>query len=172
MSNNNIFRNKWIITIAGVLIIGCCVLTVATGGFILWIDRLADEISGIVSCDEFTYDFLKVDFPASASVLREQCTASFNPTYKVTFTMTADDLSLLQQQEYLAEIETWPSDPSDSWYDESVWQRVEADLRQQGASLDTALYGWYGDGIVAMFVVIDTSSPQQYFVHYSASYVD
>ena len=168
---SNTFCNRRRLLITSTIFVGCFLLLVI-GGSIFGVGRFANEFSGVVSCDEFTYDFLKVDLPPNTTILREHCAESFNPQYEITFTMAVDELTIFQQQKYVSEIAAWQSDPLDSWYSESVWQKIEEDLRKQGASLETALYGWYGNGTVAMLAVIDTSSTQQYIVYYSASYVD
>lgn len=167
----NIIRNKYILSGGGILVvIGCFILLFITSSLVFKSVGLVYDINGVVSCDNFRYaGIVKVDLPPSATILRERCSESFNPSYDVVFTMQADELTTFQQ--YISEIEVWQPNSSNSWYSELVWQEAEKDLRNQGASLETALYGWYGNGIVDVHVVIDTSNTL-YFVYYYASYVD
>lgn len=165
---NNIFRRKWILSITGISIIICCGGLFTTGSVAVLINKFA----GVTSCADFEYDFLKVTLPLSATTLDEVCLESFNPSYKVTFVMSPDDLTTFQQHEPVSKIDEWRTDPANSFFSESIWQQTEAELQKQGAPLESVLYGEYGDGIIAIYVLIDTSNAQQYFVQYSASYVD
>lgn len=168
MPNNNIFRGKWLFVITSIIVVICCggLFTAASvGGFI-------NRFAGDTSCADFEYDFLKVTPPPSATVLDEVCLKAFNPSYEVTFVMSPDDLSAFQHQEPVSKIDEWQTDPVNSFFSEQIWQNAKAKLQKQGAQLKTVLYGEYGDGITTTYVLIDTSNSQQYFVLYSASYVD
>ncbi|MFZ5879248.1 MAG: hypothetical protein ACOY0R_07750 [Chloroflexota bacterium] len=163
----HIFNKKRLLVSSGLLVfIVLCALLI----IIAKPGRLINGLNGAVSCGDFKYaDMLKINLPSSAVILKEQCSESFNPAYDVMFTMRANDLETFQQ--LIPEIKTWQPNSSKSWYDNSIWQANEKDLRTQGALLKTALYGWYGNGIVDVHVIIDTSDAM-YFVYYSATYVD
>ncbi len=161
-------RKKWLLLFTGIFaLIGCAVLAVAGYAVVQ-----LKEFAGVVSCDEFQYDFLQISLPLSATVLDESCTESLNTGYDVTFLMSPDDLKTLQQQDPLSNIVEWQTDMSNSFWTEEGKQTLQEDLRKQGAQLDSILYGQFSNGSILLHVLIDTSDPQQYFVQYSASYVD
>jgi hypothetical protein len=166
--NTNTSRRKWIILIAGIVVIACLGVIFVTG----YVVYIGYQFAGITPCDTFTYDFLLVSLPPSANVLDESCAESLNPTYNVTFVMSPDDLAPFQQQDPVSNIAEWRSDASNSFLSEESWQHIREGLQKEGAQLQTLQYGEFGNGSILLYVLIDESDDQQYFVRYSASYVD
>ena len=162
------FRKKWVLWLIVILTSTCCAVAVFVG---YTINQLAD-FAGVVSCDEFQYDFLEAQLPPSAEVLSESCSEGFGPSYKVTFKMASEDLTTFQQQPPVSDIEAWQTDMSDSFFSEESQQGWKENLEQYGAQLNSLLYGQFSDGATLMHILIDTSDPAQYYVQYSASFVD
>lgn len=164
MSEKKSRRKTWIIVIVVFLVL-------VTGYFAYTLFQLA-QLSGNTPCETFTAEFLMVALPPNAIKLDESCQESFNPTYEVTFVMPSDELALFQQQNPVSGIEEWWSDTSNSFLSEESWQEMREALQKEGAQLQTLQYGEFGNGIILLNVLIDVSDDQQYFVRYSASYVD
>jgi hypothetical protein len=166
--SKNTKRRKWIILIASIVVIACLGVVFTTG----YVVYIAYQLDGTTPCDTFTYDFLLVSLPPSANVFDELCSESLNPTYNVTFVMSPDDLADFQQQDPVSNIAEWRSDASNSFLAEESWQHIREGLQREGAQLQTLQYGEFGNGSILLYVLIDKSDEQQYFVRYSASYVD
>lgn len=164
MSEKKSGRKTWIIVIVVFLVL-------VTGYFAYTLFQLA-QLSGNTPCETFTLDFLMVSLPPNATILDESCEKGFNPTYKVAFVMPSDELTVFQQQNPVSEIDEWRSDTSNSFISEESWQEVREELQKEGAQLQTLQYGEFGNGSILLSVLIDVSDDQQYFVQYSASYVD
>jgi hypothetical protein len=110
-------------------------------------------------CDETIMDTLRVTLPPSASHLTERCSMGIvNPTYRATFTMSADDLEAFQRS---TPITDWRTDASGA-----------VSLGKEADEATSLLFGSFGDGAVSMEVLIDTSNPDEHVVHYEAAFVD
>ena len=163
-------RQKWIFILLGILAIGACAILIV---FSLVASRLGD-LAGITDCDNFStrYGFLQVNLPTSARILEETCAEGFNPTYSIIFTMDAEDLTDLQQHEPITKVDEWQTNFSDSYWSEESIKEWQDSLKDYGSPLESMLYGQYGDGVLLLHVLMDTSDTKQYLVRYSASYVD
>lgn len=101
----------------------------------------------------------RVSLPPSAANVEERCAMNIvNPSYTATFTMSPDDLATFQQSTLITD---WRTDAS-----------AAGVFENEAAQMESLLVGSYGDGAVALEVLIDTSDPQQYRVYYDAAFVD
>lgn len=117
------------------------------------------------TCKNFDHNELKIDLLSTAKILKEQCSAGFNPTYKAEFAIAPQDLEILQGQAPLTKIDRWRSDTSSQIF-------TDSDLQKKGKQMQSLLYADYSDGINLMQILIDTSNAQQYTVYFSNSNVD
>src|SRR5688500_5685495 len=89
------------------------------------------------SCDQETFDALRLPLPASVTDLNESCIPGFAPgnaQYKATFNMSLDDLQTFQDG---TDITNWQTDATGA----SV-------LNEEAANLQSFIFGGYGDGII------------------------
>lgn len=163
----------WVLILVGLMLAGL-ILAICTGvGVLGYVVVQLRDITGPSDCSDEAYDLVRPVLPASAEVLEEECSSFVNSTYTVIFSMSPDDLSTFQQQHHpQAKIDEWQTDLSDPYLSEESKQAIITRLEEQGAQLNSILYGRYSDGIYWMEILIDTSDPQQYLVYYSNSYVD
>jgi hypothetical protein len=113
------------------------------------------------SCDQETFDALRLPLPASVTDLDESCVPGFAPgnaQYNATFNMTPTDLQTLQDN---TSITDWQTDASGA-----------SALNEEAANLQSFIFGGYGDGIILQEVLIDTSNPQHYRVQVFNAFVD
>jgi hypothetical protein len=135
-------------------IVLCIILPVMTGACGL-LDLATD------SCDQETFDALRLPLPASVTDLDESCMPGFAPgnaQYNATFTMSSDDLQTFQDN---TSITDWQTDASGA-----------SALNEEAANLQSFIFGGYGDGIILQEVLIDTSDPQQYRVQVFNAFID
>jgi hypothetical protein len=135
-------------------ILFCIILPVMTGACDLL--ELATD-----SCDQETFDSLRLPLPASVTNLDESCVLGFAPgnaQYNATFTMSPDDLQTFQDG---TDITDWQTAASEA----SV-------LNEEAANLQSFIIGGYGDGIILQEVLIDTSNLHQYRVQVFNAFVD
>ena len=115
--------------------------------------------SGNTDCETNPAAAWRASLPLSATNVQERCSMNIvNPSYTATFLMSPDDLETFQQSTLIRD---WMADASAAGVFES-----------EAAQMESFLVGTYGDGAVALEVLIDTSDPQQYHVYYDATYVD
>jgi hypothetical protein len=112
-------------------------------------------------CDAATMQMLRLQLPPSAGDLTERCSpgvAPGNAQYTATFTLSPDDVAALQQSTSITE---WGSNMSDS-----------STFEEEAAPMESLIFGSYGDGATIEEVLIDTTNPELYTVHYFKAFVD
>jgi hypothetical protein len=110
------------------------------------------------SCDSDMVSIVRLVPPDGAEIQEERCSTGINPTQNIRFTIAPDQLQAVQDSVQVTD-----------------WQENSPDphgFEAEAASMTSYLYGQYGDGIVYIEVLIDTSNPERYTVYYSGSYVD
>lgn len=79
-------------------------------GLLLALGGCINPLGKQISCDDS--DLQITQWPPSARIQKEKCSAGFNPTYKSTLTILPQDLSKLQQQVPFDKIQQWRPDTS------------------------------------------------------------
>ncbi|WP_299485703.1 hypothetical protein [Acaryochloris sp. IP29b_bin.137] len=132
---------------------------------ILGLGGCGNPLGEEIICDKFD-DGLKItQWPQSARIRQENCYSGFNPTYQAEFTITPQDLPVLNQQVPFQKIKQWRQETTSQIFSDSR-------LQQKGTQMNSLLYADFSDGTTLMEVLIDTSNPKMYVVYVSHSYVD
>src|SRR5262245_10219844 len=106
-------------------------------------------------CDADTMNMLRLQLPPSGSGLTERCSPGVGPgnaQYRPTFTISPDDVAALQQSTSITE---WGSSVPDT-----------STFHEEAAQMESVIFGNYGDGAFIEEVLIDTTNPDVYSVHY------
>jgi hypothetical protein len=110
-----------------------------------------------VACEGHITESWHVTPPPSATNLEEHCQNGIQPSYDARFSMAAADAEAFMQDSGITDWET------------NSGAGVMEDEAARAGSYEV---GTFGDGAYYVEVLIDTSDPQQYQVHYSAAFVD
>ena len=115
--------------------------------------------AGNTDCEDNPASAWRASLPPTGTNLEERCSMNIvNPSYTATFTMSPDDLEMFQRSTLITDRQTDAS--------------AAVIFDDEATQMDSLLVGSYGDGAVALEVVIDTSDPQQYPVYYYSSFID
>jgi hypothetical protein len=101
---------------------------------------------------------LKIQAPASAKITSESCSSGINPTYRATYMITPPDLEAFERA---TQVTDWQTNAGKA-----------VAFKDKATSMQSLLFGRFGDGNYIEEVLIDTSNSQQYTVYFERVYVD
>lgn len=125
----------------------------ATTGYSIYFISQAD-------CKEFS-NALQIGLPSSVENFKEQCLPSprNQPIYRAEFTLSPKDLESLKQHLKAIQIRYWyPTVPNIS--------KSDADWVEKGEKMKSLSYAEYIGSDHLTKILIDTSDPEKYVVHY------